>query len=124
MFKQLPFVALAAAALFLGTPFDGAAQQAPAAQETPDREELVTFTEAFVEIAEVREEIVPQIGQAESQEDAAALQAEANEKMLEVLEENEMSPERYNAITQQLNADEELRNEFEAILEEIGGPGA
>lgn len=118
--RQLPLAALAAAALLIGAPADGHAQ---AAQEAPDREELVSFTEAFVEISQVRDEMTPEILQAESQEEAAALQAEANEQMIEVLNEHDLAPERYNSITQQLNSNQELRADFEAILEEITGPG-
>lgn len=41
--------------------------------------------------------------------------------MIQVLEEHELDPQRYNAITQQINQDEELQEEFEEILAEIGG---
>lgn len=115
--RPLTLVAFAAGALLVGAPAEAQAQAA----ETPDREELVTFAEAFVEIAEVRNEVTPRIAAAETQEEAASAQAEANERMLEVLEEHELAPQRYNAITQQINQDAELLEEFEEILAEIEG---
>lgn len=119
MFKRrLPLVAVATAALLIRAPADSAAQQQTA---TPDREELVTFTEAFVEIAEVRDEMTPAIAQAESQEEAADLQSTANERMIEILDEHELDPQRYNTITQLINNDPEVRADFEAILAEITG---
>lgn len=119
MFKRhLPLVAVATAALLVGAPADSAAQQQTA---TPDREELVTFTEAFVEIAEVRDEMTPAIAQAESQQEAAELQSTANERMIEILDEHELDPQRYNTITQLINNDPEVRADFEAILDEITG---
>lgn len=119
MFKRrLPLVAVATAALLIRAPADSAAQQQTA---TPDREELVTFTEAFVEIAEVRDEMTPAIAQAESQEEAADLQSTANERMIEILDEHELDPQRYNTITQLINNDPEVRADFEAILDEITG---
>lgn len=121
MFKRhLPLVAVAAA-LLIGAPADSAAQQQQQQTATPDREELVTFTEAFVEIAEVREEMTPAIAQAESQQEAAELQSTANERMIEILDEHELDPQRYNTITQLINNDAEVRADFEEILDEITG---
>ena len=91
--------------------------------EPPDREELVTFTEAYVEIAEVREELTEQLAGADSQEEANALQQQGNVEMTGVLEEHELEQERYNEIIQILSVDQELRAEFQEIYEEITGGG-
>jgi hypothetical protein len=99
-------------------------QQAP---DPPDREELVTFTEAYVAIAEVRAEVTPAISAAEDAEEATRIQEEANQQMMAILDEHDLDAERYGEITMVLNTDEELRAEFEAIYEELteggGGPG-
>jgi uncharacterized protein YggE len=93
------------------------------AQNLPDREELVTFTEAYVEIGEVRAEMSAELEAAESAEEADALQQEANERMMAVLDEKDMTVERYGAITNILNTNEELRAQFEEIYQEIVNGG-
>jgi len=94
------------------------AQAAPAA---PDRAELETFTEAYHEISQVRDEMSPALTTAETAEEANALQQQANDQMMDILEEHGLTVERYSAITQILNQDEELRAEFEAMYAEIIG---
>lgn len=103
--------------------------QVPQPQEElpdpPDREELVTFTEAYVDVEEVQLELSEEVAQAETPEEANALQEEANEEILGILEEKELEVERYREITMVLNADEELRAEFQEIYLELteGGGG-
>lgn len=95
--------------------------------DMPDQAELQTFAEAYVEIGEVRAEMSPDLAAAENAEEANALQQEANDRMMEILEQHGLSVERYSAITQILNSDEELREEFEAVYEELtgsDGPGS
>ncbi len=91
------------------------------AQEAPDRAELETFAEAYVEIGEVRAEMSPALAAAETAEEANALQEQANDRMMSILEENDMTVDRYSAITNILNSDEELRAEFEEIYAELTG---
>jgi hypothetical protein len=112
---RLPLLAALAAAFAFGAT-DAVAQVAP---EVPDTDELTTFTEAFVEISVVREEVTPQILQADSQDEAAAIQQEANARMMEILGEHELDADRYNEITQLINSDEELRVRFEATYAEL-----
>lgn len=93
--------------------------------EPPEREELVTFTEAYIDVTVVQTELGEEVAQAESPEEANELQQEANEEILGILEEHELEAERYREITMVLNADEELRADFEEIyieLTEGGGP--
>ena len=52
-------------------------------------------------------------------EEAQQIQMEANQKMVAVIEEHEFTPQRYTEITNILNADEELREEFEQIYREL-----
>lgn len=93
------------------------------AQEVPDREELETFTEAYVEIGELRAEMSSALEAAESAEEANALQQQANEQMMAVLEEKDMTVERYGTITTILNSNEELRADFEEIYIELTDGG-
>lgn len=97
--------------------------QVPAEQQElpdpPDSEELVTFTEAYIEVTEIQTELSEQVAEAESQEVASQLQQEANEQILGILEEKELEADRYREITMVLNADEELRAEFQEIYQEL-----
>lgn len=125
--RALPSIAAAAFLLFAGA--GQAEAQVPEQQATPDppdREELVTFTEAYIAVTEVRMELNEKLGQAADPEEANALQQEAQQEMVAVLDEHDMAPERYGEITTVLNADAELRAEFEEIYEELtegGGLG-
>lgn len=118
--KRLPLLTATAAAALASLPAVVAAQVAP---EAPDRDELVTFAEAFVEVTQVRQEITPRIQQAQSPQEASELQAEADERMLGILEDHELDANRYNEIIQLVSTDEELRTEFEEVLAEVSGPG-
>jgi hypothetical protein len=100
---------------FLAAPHAGA-QEMP---DPPDREELVEFTKAYLEVMEVREEMEERMMGAATQEEAQQIQMEANQKMVAVIEEHEFTPQRYTEITNILNADEELREEFEQIYREL-----
>jgi hypothetical protein len=122
--RTLP--AAAAVALSALLPAIGAAQTpTPDQVPTPDGEELVTFTTAFVEIADVRDEMAVRLEEAETPEEAAEIQSEADAQMMEVLDERELSPDRYNQIVQLINVNPELQAEFEQLLLEVrGGEGS
>jgi hypothetical protein len=119
-FANKTFLGMTLALIMALMPTQVTAQAAPEAQ-TPDRAELETFTEAYHEISLVRDEISPALATAETAEEANALQQQANDQMMGILEEHGLTVERYSAITQILNQDEELRAEFEAIYAEITG---
>ncbi len=93
-----------------------AAQEIP---DPPDREELVEFTKAYLEVMEVREEMEERMMRAATQEEAQEIQMEANHMMVAVIEDYDFTPQRYTEITNILNADEELREEFEEIYIEL-----
>ncbi|MEX2466557.1 MAG: DUF4168 domain-containing protein [Gemmatimonadota bacterium] len=94
---------------------------AQAAPDVPDDQELEAFTEAYFEISQVRDQMSPELAAAETAEEANQLQQQANDRMMGILENHGMSVERYSEITTLLNADEELRAEFEALYSELTG---
>jgi hypothetical protein len=112
----LPALALA---LALAGPTDAEAQVA----DTPDQEELVQFTEAFLEVTEIRQDMEAQVAQAQSPEEANALQQEANDQMVAALDDHGMTTERYSEIVNLINQDEAVRNDFEELLVELSGDG-
>ena len=119
---QTPSIPVLAASLaLLLVPGIGVQAQA-LDQEMPDppsQEELVTFTEAYIEVIQVQDDLNQRISAAESQEAANALQEEANQEVMTILDEHDLEPDRYREITVVLNADAELRAEFEEIFIEL-----
>jgi len=112
----LPALALA---LVMAAPAGVEAQMA----DTPDQEELVQFTEAFLEVTDIRQDMEAQVAQVQSPEEANALQQQANDQMVAVLDEHGLTTERYSEIVNLINQDEEVRNEFEELLVELSGDG-
>ncbi len=116
------FTALAMAFL-LAT--NAQAQDIPQEQAPPDtdvaQEELETFAEIYVDVDEVRAELEAEMAAADSPEEAQQVQQQANETMTQIVEGHGMSIERYTEITQALNADPELHDEFQSILGQIDG---
>ncbi|TVR53647.1 MAG: DUF4168 domain-containing protein [Gemmatimonadales bacterium] len=112
----LPALALAMA---IAAPAGVEAQMA----DTPDQEELVQFTEAFLEVTDIRQDMEAQVAQVQSPEEANALQQQANDQMVAVLDEHGLTTERYSEIVNLINQDEEVRNEFEELLVELTGDG-
>lgn len=99
----------------LSAPHVGA-QEIP---DPPDREELVEFTKAYLEVMEVREDMEAKMMRAATQEEAQKIQMEANQMMVAIIDDHEFTPQRYTEITNILNADEELREKFEEIYNEL-----
>lgn len=65
---------------------------------------------------EIREEFTGKLQQTEDANKARDLQQQANEKMLGVIEENDISIDEYNAINQAVQTDPELRNRVIAMM--------
>lgn len=92
------------------------AQEAP---DPPDRDELVIFTKAYIDVMEVRDEMEEKMTGATSQEEAQQIQQEANQKIVAAIQEHDLTPERYTEVTSLLNEDEELRGVFHEIYLEL-----
>lgn len=81
--------------------------------------ELETFAEAYLALAEIREEMTERLDNVQSPEEAQEIQQEANTKMVAELEEHEYTAEEYTVVVTALNQDAELRARFEDILEKL-----
>lgn len=101
----------------------GADAQTPEEQqeqaERPDTEELTDFVHAMLDVTEIQEEMEEELANVDDPEQANQIQQQANAEMVEVLEEYDMSPERYSEIAMLLNVDEELNAEFQEIQERV-----
>lgn len=118
-----------AVAVFTGALFllaqPAAAQQgqqgAPPAQDIEvSDDELESFTEAHLDVQELRQELDQAIQNAEDRQAAQAIQKQANQEMAAVIrDEHEMEINRYRQIAQAINQDPELRQKFQAIVDEL-----
>lgn len=98
------------------------AQQPPPPQQQQvevDDEELTTFARAYLAVDEIRVEIEQRMQNAGSPEEAQQVQQEGNARMVEAVEGEGMDPQRYSQIGTTLNQDAELRERFQAILDEL-----
>ncbi|MFW6192550.1 MAG: DUF4168 domain-containing protein [Gemmatimonadota bacterium] len=95
-------------------------QQAPPQQETEvSDDELETFAEVHIDVQDIREEMNRTVQESEDPEEAQAAQQEANQEMVSVIEDHDMTPERYTQISQAINQDPELQEELQKLVEEI-----
>lgn len=90
-------------------------QAAPAIEVTPEL--LERFVDVYPSVMEVAQSAQAQMASVETAEEAQAIQADAQQQIAAVLEEGEVTAEEYEAVVTRLNQDEELRTEFEAMLE-------
>ncbi len=93
--------------------------QSAAAQSSDEysSEELDIFTDALLEVAEVREKYTAELEGAEDGDEEAAIVEEANEEIVEVIEAKDgITLDRYTEIAQAANEDQELN---ERIIERV-----
>ena len=93
----------------------GAAEQPAAAAAPVSDADLQNFVEAANEVSEIRDEFTGRLEGVESQEEAQALQLEAQEKMVEAVEASGIDVTQYNEIATRLQADPELQQRAEAM---------
>lgn len=79
---------------------------------------LERFVEVYPTVMEIAEATQVDLATAESTEEAQAIQAAAQERIASILAEADVTVEEYEAVVARLNEDEELRHEFEQMLEE------
>jgi hypothetical protein len=90
--------------------------------------ELRTFAHVYLDVAEVRADLENELQENADQAEAQQLQQAAQAEMRTILDESELTIERYTQIGQILNVDPEQRAEFQTVVEEIqseegSGPG-
>lgn len=89
------------------------AQQQQAIEVTDSA--LKNFVAASQEIEQIRDEYTIKINGVENQEQAQHLQMEAQQKMVEKVENTGISVADYNQIAMQLRTDSELQQRFEEL---------
>lgn len=91
---------------------EGAPAQAPMEQQAAapiSDADLEKFVEAESKVAEIRDEFTQKLNEAEDQEQAQALQLEAQEKMMEAVGEVGIEVPVYNEIATRIQSDPELQ---------------
>lgn len=111
------------AALGFGATAEAQAQE-PQVPQVPQQEEIEVTTEllerfvtVYPAVMEIAQAAQTQLATAESPEDAQAIQAQAQEQIATTLDEADFTVAEYEAVVAVLNEDEELRNEFQSLLE-------
>jgi uncharacterized membrane protein len=119
--KSRALFAVAAALLAVGQP--AAAQTAEAAGEEISREELEHFARAHVAINEIRDEFHGEVARVHDAEGRQRAREQVEEKISAVLEEHELTRERFDEITLLISLDSELRALFDEILVQLAEEG-
>ncbi|MDE0358355.1 MAG: hypothetical protein OXN92_11580 [Gammaproteobacteria bacterium] len=113
---------LAFASLFVLGPSMLQAQQeeeapAPAASD----ERFLLFVQVHIEVVEAREEFNQAIAVVHDDPGKEELRSEMDQRLAEIYETHGMSEEEYQLFTLEVSLDQERREEFERLLEEMGG---
>jgi hypothetical protein len=87
----------------------------PGAAEITDQQ-IERFAEAYTEVAQLRDSYTQQIIQADDPDQATELQQEANEKMVEAVENHGLTVGEYNMIAEAIDRDPELQ---ERVLQQL-----
>ncbi|MDF2094617.1 DUF4168 domain-containing protein [Aquibaculum arenosum] len=113
-------VALMAGAAFVA-PTPVTAQTEMQQQEAPavdyDTQTLQTYAAAMTEVVEIGERMQPSIAEAESEEEAEEIWVEMQEEMVSAVEQQGMSVDEYNQITQQAQMDPDLAAEINEMVQ-------
>lgn len=93
------------------------AQQQPQIEPVTD-EEIWNFVRAVDEVSGIVEELRPQLEAANGQEEAQRIQQDAQTRMIEAVEGEGLTPQRYNEINMAAQADPALGERISEIAEE------
>lgn len=78
-------------------------------------DQLKTYAEAEKKVQEIRDEFQQQMPNAETPEEAQALQQEAQEEMVSAVEDSGLSVEEYNQIASLVQTNPELRDRIDSL---------
>ncbi len=100
------------------------ANQTPATQPAPAMQaadisdkKLEKFADSLGEIMEIRQDFTAKLEKTGDPAEAQQLQQQANEKMMNTVEDNDLSIEEYNAINQAVQNDPQLRNKVISMIQ-------
>lgn len=91
---------------------------AGAPQHDFDDESLEQFADAYIDITQIQEDYTQQLEGTEDPDAARDLQQQANDEMVEAIENRGLSVPEYSEIATALDTDPELRDELAAMIQE------
>ena len=107
--------------LFVVAPLPLVAQTQELPQVTTER--MTVFVEAHIAISEQRDDFHAELGRTHELQERERIRARFQERIQEILSENEMTQLEYDEITLVISIDEEQRLVFERMLEELSSGG-
>ncbi len=123
-FKPVALIATTTAALVLlpvapimAAEPDTAQSTAPTASSYDDAT-LSQFADAYVQVASIGQTLNQDLQAAEDQTKAQEMQQQAQEEMVEVVQDAGLTVAEYNAIANEAQADPELRTRVDALIQE------
>lgn len=111
--------ALTLAVAATGAPLPAFAQAAEATTDEVTREQMRHFAEAHVAINEIRDEFHGEVARVHDAEGRQRAREQVEERIAAVLEEHEMTRERFDELTLMISLDGDLRMMFDEILAEL-----
>ncbi|MCY3706260.1 MAG: hypothetical protein OXH08_12315 [Gammaproteobacteria bacterium] len=117
----IPGGLLALASLFILGPSTLQGQQEEAPAESASDERFLLFVQVHIEVVEAREEFNQAIAVVHDDPGKEELRSEMDQRLAEIYETHGMSEEEYQLFTLEVSLDQERREEFERLLEEMGG---
>ncbi len=97
---------------------DQPAQQLPAPAENISDEQLEQFAAAALAVNQLGREYASRLQSAEDEARAEAIRVEAQEKMVEAVQDEGLTVEEYNAIYAAAESDEEVNAAIQSLLQE------
>lgn len=96
------------------------AQQQPAQQQAPqakdfDKAELESFVEAQAEVSDISQDYQQKMQNADNPEAQASMRQEANQEMVQAVNDAGLDPSTYNAIAQAAQSDPQLAQKIEGM---------
>ncbi|MGM0645126.1 MAG: DUF4168 domain-containing protein [Thermodesulfobacteriota bacterium] len=82
-------------------------------------ETLEKFAKSYNQVYEIRQEYSSELSEMEDEEKAKELQEKYTDRMVEAVEDEGLSVEKYNEIGQAMNNDEELSKKVESMVDEM-----
>lgn len=79
-------------------------------------DQLKKFVKVQEDISDIREQYIPQIEKTDDKNKAQELQMEANDKMVDAIQEKGLDIPTYNAIATAYNSEPQVRNRVDALM--------
>lgn len=83
-----------------------------------DQATLQQFASAATQLSQIHNEFAEKLEGVQDQEKAMDMQRQANEQMVQAVENEGISVEKYNAIANQMNQDPELRQQVQQMIDQ------